>query len=247
MESTSFESRMHVKNPGVLQLYTFPTPNGIKVAAALEEIIELRSTKEDILYEPHLVNIRTGETHLKWFSDMFPSQKIPAIIDPNGPNGSSITMFESGAILKYLAYKYKELVPADDPVLKANVMSWLFWGSTTVSTQFKAFGFYYKYCSHGIPYCQERYTREVHRLLSQLDKHLASHGRHWVVGDAFTIADLSMWPWVHALFVNYDNAGELVFNIKMLYPSVWAWYQRCLERPASKRALEVCNINVDST
>lgn len=258
MEDTSFQTRMRIQNPSLLQLYSFPTPNGVKVAAALEEIIELRSKKGSInlsnlvneeekvvLYEPHAVNIRAGENRLKWYGDMgFPNQKIPCLLECGAEN-STISLFESGSILTYLAEKYDELLPKNK-CLHVQTMNWLFYGSTSVSTQFKLFGFYYKYCSHGIPYCVDRYTKEVHRLLGQMECQLAKHGRHWFVGDAFTIADISMWPWVHALFCTYDNAGEFVFNISVLYPNVFAWYTRCMARPASKRALDVCNMNFDT-
>mgnify|MGYP003385491476 CR=1 FL=1 len=296
MEDQSFQARMCVKNPELMQLYSYPTPNGVKVAAALEEIVELKTltakaslpetspnaaagSEEEriVLYEPHAVNIRSAENRLKWFCHIgFKNHKIPGLIDPactctpeererciqahscaSGgiPTPGSmdplpgscfkcrVAIFESGAILTYLSEKYDELMPRDK-LMRIATTNWLFYGSTMVSTHFKLFGFYYKYCSHGIPYCVERYTREVHQELKQMDYQLR-HGKHWIVGDAYTVADISMWPWVHALFVNYDNAGEVVFDMQTLYPSVFAWYTRCLARPASKRALEVCHINFD--
>ena len=306
MDDTSFQTRMKVKNPELLQLYSFPTPNGVKVAAALEEIVELKtligkaslaeadpnaavSSDEErvVLYEPHAVNIRAGENRLKWFCHLgFKNHKIPGLVDPcctctaeekekwiaahrkcpstgtctglssgvvdpatccassvSGCAKCRISIFESGAILTYLSEKYDELMPRDK-LMRIAATNWLFYGSTMVSTHFKLFGFYYKYCSHGIKYCVERYTKEVHLELKQLDYQMR-HGHHWIIGDMYTVADLSMWPWVHALYVNYDNAGEVVFDIENQYPLLYAWYKRCLERPASKRALDVCHINFD--
>ena len=165
MEDCSFSTRMLTKDPTLIQLYSFPTPNGIKVAVALEEILELRKDKGDnmsggniqseeeqmLLYEPHAVNIRTGENRLPWYRELgFNSAKIPGIIDPLGPSGRRIALFESGSILLYLSEKYDALLPKD-AALRAESINWLFFGSTSISTQIKLFGFYYKYCSHNIP------------------------------------------------------------------------------------------------
>lgn len=249
MESQDFSARMIVKDRNALQLYSFQTPNGTKVASMLEEIIELKELKEDAseLYEPHAVNIRLGENRTEWYSRCFLNQKIPGLVDHHAGNDrqQTVHIFESGAILMYLAEKYKVLLP-ECPCLRVEVINWLFWGSSSFSNQVKLFGFYSKYCSHALPYCQERYVREVHRLLSVLNGQL-SHQKHWVVGDAYTIADVAIWPWVHALFEIYDNAGEKIFNLAMLYPLVFQWYRRALERPASKRSLEVCAFQMDST
>ena len=207
MEDTSFETRMRVQHPELIQLYSFPTPNGIKISVMLEEIIELRRNKgslsssntegeseQVLLYEPHAVNIRTGENRLGWFYHLgFKTGKVPGIIDPQGPGNSPITLFESGAILKYLAKKYDELLPKDCRLCVESI-KWLFFGSATVSTQFKLFGFYYKNCSHNIqckylithsihPHtcmyiytdCVDRYTKEVHRLLHIMELQLRSH------------------------------------------------------------------------
>jgi GST-like protein len=181
MEDLSWDARMKVKNPDRIQLYSAATPNGIKVAAALEEIRHLRSIKEDFNYEPHIVNLRMGETRQEKYRQFTPTGKIPVICDPHGPNGKPHTIFESGAILLYLAEKYHELIPEMDPGLRIDTIKWLFWGSTAVSSQFKLFGFYYKYCTHDLPYCQNRYAKECNRLLEVLERQL-EHGKDWVVG-----------------------------------------------------------------
>jgi len=115
-------------------------------------------------------------------------------------------------------------------------------GSTSVSTQFKAFGFYHKFCTKKLDYCVQRYATEVERLLGVLDRQLGKHGGHWICGDLFTIADLAIWPWVHALSENYDDAATAVFRDFKSWPHVKEWTARCLERPASKRAMDVCTM-----
>lgn len=275
MEDISWKARTTVRHPELIQFYSFPTPNGIKVAAALEEIIRLKSMRNPtveqeqmLLYEPHAVNIRTSENRMKWYKDLgFINGKIPGIIDPKGPENEKTVISDSGSILLYLSNKYDVLLPKD-PVLKNETINWLFFGSTDVSTKFKTFGFYYKYCSHNVPYCVDRYTKEVHRLLDIMNTHLGTHctpresccatsetmccegtksccARCFFVGDAYSIADISMWPWVQALFNNFDNAGERLFNMEQMYPRVFEWYTRCANRDASKRAVDVCNLNYD--
>ena len=188
MEDLSLESRMTITNPTAIQLYSAATPNGIKVAAALEEIHDLRSTKEDFAYEPHTINIRMGENRREWFQNISPSSKIPAIIDPKGPGGKEVCVFESGSILLYLADKYHELLPHDGSNYRVEALNWLFWGSSAISSQFKLFGFYYKYCPHDLPYCVARYAKEAHRLLSVLEKQL-EHGLNWIIGGVNNLND----------------------------------------------------------
>ena len=149
-----------------------------------------------------------SESHLKDFLELNPNGKIPVIVDPNGPNGEKVIIFESGAILTYLSDKYHELTPSS-PCLKIETTKWLFWASSGFSTQCKTFGFYYKYCHHKLPFCVERHSTECKRLLSVLNYQLGSHGKHWVTGDYYTIADLAIWPWLNALHENYDDAGPV--------------------------------------
>jgi GST-like protein len=200
MENVSSVDRLAPKNDKIIQLYSAQTANGLKVAACLEELSLIKSVSGVAFeYEPHSVDIRHRE-NLKFL----PNGKIPAILDPNGPGGKKVSLFESGAILMYLAEQYHELLP-QDPLQRIETMKWLFWGSASVSGIFKQFGFYYKYCPHPMPYCVERYANEVKRLLGVLETHLHDD-KLYIMGDMFTIADLSIWPWVYALHENYNDA-----------------------------------------
>jgi len=181
MEDTGMISRLQTKNPNAIQFYSCATPNGMKVACALEELQILRNFTEDFEYEPHTIDVRKNESRLILpFLEINPNGKIPALVDPLG-KGGKVTIFESGACLLYLAEKYEELLPAHGP-LRYDVLKWLFWGSTGVSSQFKLFGFYYSYCHHSLPYCVTRYSKECNRLLQVLEDQLKSHRKHWIVG-----------------------------------------------------------------
>jgi len=240
MESISRQARMTVKHPQLLQFYSARTANGMKVAMMLEELIIVRAGKEDFNYEPHTVDIRHAESRKKHFlAEINPNGKIPAIHDPHGPNGLPVTVWESGAILLYLGEKYRALMPLDNPVERVETMKWLFWGSTGLSTQAKSLGFYFKFCSHEIPYCIARASKECNRLLGVLEAQMRKHGKPYVVGDEYTIADVAIWPWVHALIDTYDNAVEVFFDNLKEYPQVREWYQRILDRPATQRAMLV--------
>ena len=153
MESTSADARLSVHHPDCIQLYSAATPNGIKVAAMLEELVDLkRSSGEPFSYEPHTIDIRKGESRTEWYAQVAPHGKIPLLIDPKAKDGTCISVFESGAINLYLAEKYDELLPHPDNVgQRTDTMKWLFWGSTAMSSQCKLFGFYYRYCQHNLP------------------------------------------------------------------------------------------------
>jgi len=180
MQGNSYEERMTVHYPQCVQLYSVNTPNGIKVAACLEELVTLKGI-DNFDYEPHTVDIRHGENRSEEFARFNPNQKIPVMIDPNGGSqGQAITVFESGAILLYLAERYDELLPKDFSQ-RVEVIKWLFWGSTAISSKMKLFGFYYKHCPHSMPYCVARYTKECNRLFQVLERQL-SHRKHWITG-----------------------------------------------------------------
>lgn len=122
------------------------------------------------------------------FIGLNPNGKIPVIRDPHGPSGDPVTVWESGSILLYLAEKYNELLPAD-PVLRTHATNWLFWASTGLSVQTKAFGFYYKYCPHKVPYALSRHMKEVHRLLGVLETQFKGHGKHFIIGGKYMKSD----------------------------------------------------------
>ena len=220
-------SRWPAAHPDRLQLYSFPTPNGIKVSAALEET--------GIAYEPHTVFIGKDETWTPEFLSLNPNGKIPAIIDPDGPGGQPLALFESGAILVYLAEKTGKLMSAE-PALRYGAMQWVFFQMAAVGPMFGQLGFFYKFAGREIEDKRplERYAKETKRLLGVIDARL--QGREWIMGDDYTIADIAVFPWVRTVVGFYD-AGELVEFDGL--KNVPAWLDRCMARPASQKALDV--------
>jgi len=214
-------------NPDILQLYSFPTPNGVKVSIMLEEI--------GLPYEAHTVKL--NETTSPEFLSLNPNNKIPAIIDPDGPGGKPVTLWESGAILIYLAEKSGKLMPAD-PALRTQVLQWLMFQMGGVGPMFGQFGFFSKFAGSEIedPRPRQRYQDESRRLLAVLDKQLAD--RTYLVGDEYSIADLATWPWIRAAKVFYE-AGDALGYEKV--PNVVRWWEHCMARPASERGLTVPN------
>ena len=177
--------------------------------------------------------IRAHESRENPYLKINPNGKIPSIADHDN------IIFESGACLLYLSEKYHELLPVDHCSERYDVLKWLFFGSTNVSGQFKKFGFFYKYCPHDLPYVVDRYAREVNRLLGVIETQLTTHNKHWICGDLYSIADISIWPWIHALHKNYDDCIEKRFHNMKPYPKTHEWYTRMLNRPAVEKALEV--------
>jgi len=213
--------------PDVLQLYSFPTPNGIKVSAMLEET--------GLAYEPHLVSLMDGETTSPEFLSLNPNNKIPAILDPNGPGGETMGLFESGAILIYLAEKTGKFL-SDDPVTRYQTLQWLMWQMGGVGPMFGQLGFFHAYGGKDFedkrPWT--RYKEETQRLLDVLDDRLAD--RAFIMGDDYTIADIAIWPWVRALDTGYKawdllEIGEL--------DNVMRWFETCSTRPASQKAVNI--------
>ncbi len=219
--------RWPAKNPDVLQLYSFPTPNGVKVSIALEEI--------GLPYEAHAVNIMKNETWGPEFLSLNPNGKIPAIIDPNGPGGKPIGLFESGAILLYLADKTGKLIPAD-PAARWETIEWVFFQMAAIGPMFGQVGFFHKFAGKDYEDKRplKRYADESTRLLGVLDTRLA--GRTWLMGDEYTIADVAHLGWVRNL-VGFYEAGDLVgfSNFK----NVQAWLDRGVARPAVQRGLDI--------
>lgn len=220
-------SRWPAQHPDRLQLYSFPTPNGVKVSIALEET--------GVPYEAHTVAIGKDETWTPEFLALNPNGKIPAIIDPDGPGGKPLGLFESGAILVYLADKTGKLVPAD-PALRYETIQWVFFQMGHIGPMFGQLGFFHKFAGKDIEDKRplERYVTESGRLLGVLETRLED--RSWIMGDDYTIADISMMGWVRSL-VNFYEAGDLVGYERL--GRVPAWLDRCLERPAVQRGLAI--------
>jgi GST-like protein len=219
--------RWPAKHPERLQLYSLPTPNGVKASIMLEEI--------DLPYEPHTINIGANETRTEEFLSLNPNGKIPAIIDPDGPGGKPLGLFESGAILLYLAEKTGKLIPKD-PAGRYETIEWVFFQMASIGPIFGQVGFFHKFAGREYEDKRplKRYADESKRLLGVIETRLA--GRHWIMGDDYTIADISMLGWVRNL-VGFYGAGELVEYARLkLVP---AWLERALARPAVQRGLDI--------
>lgn len=188
------------RHPERLQLYSLPTPNGVKVSIALEET--------GLPYEVHRVAFDTNDQLSPEFLSLNPNNKIPAILDPNGPNGRPLALFESGAILVYLAAKTGQLMPTDEAA-RYETLQWLMFQMGGIGPMFGQLGFFHKFA--GKDYedkrPRDRYVAESRRLLKVLDGRLA--GRQWIMGDDYGIADIAVFPWVRNL-VGFYGAGEIV-------------------------------------
>ncbi|MBK6651612.1 MAG: glutathione S-transferase N-terminal domain-containing protein [Betaproteobacteria bacterium] len=188
------------KHPERLQLYSLPTPNGVKVSIMLEEI--------GLPYEAHLVSFETNDQMSPEFLSLNPNNKIPAILDPNGPGGKPLAMFESGAILLYLAEKSGKLLPAD-PAKRYETLQWLMFQMGGIGPMFGQLGFFHKFAGKAFEdkRPRDRYVVESKRLLAVLNQRLAVQA--WIMGDDYSIADIAIFPWVRNL-VGFYEAGELV-------------------------------------
>ena len=227
LSSFAITTRWPAKDPGRLQLYSFPTPNGVKASIALEET--------GLPYEAHLVDIGKNETWTEPFLSLNPNGKIPAILDPDGPGARPLALFESGAILVYLAEKTGKLLPAD-PARRIETIQWVFFQMASIGPMFGQLGFFHKFAGREIEDKRplERYAGEARRLLGVLEGRLAD--RRWMMSDDYTIADIAIFPWVRTLRDLYE-AGDLVGLDG--FPAVLAWLERCLDRPASRKGLNV--------
>ena len=219
--------RWPAAHPDRIQLYSLPTPNGVKVSIALEEL--------ELPYEPHLIDIGKNETWGPEFLSLNPNGKIPAIIDPNGPDGKPMGLWESGAILLYLAEKTGKLLPAD-PARRYETIQWVFFQMASIGPIFGQVGFFHKFAGREIADKRplQRYATESRRLIGVIETRL--EGRDWIMGGDYTIADISMLGWVRNL-IGFYGARELVgFDD---FPKVAAWLERGLARPAVQRGLAI--------
>lgn len=219
--------RWPAQYPDRIQLYSLPTPNGVKVSIMLEET--------GLAYEPHLIDIGANETWGAEYLSLNPNGKIPAIIDPDGPGGKPLGLFESGAILVYLAEKTGKFLPAD-PAARYETLQWVMFQMAAIGPMFGQLGFFHRFA--GKDYedkrPRDRYVAESKRLLGVLEDRLAT--RAWIMGDDYTIADIATLGWVRNL-VGFYGAGELVDWASLKH--VPRWLEAGLARPAVQRGLEI--------
>lgn len=208
----------------MIDLYTFNTPNGYKANIALEEL--------GLDYELHWIDITEGDQHEAWYRQINPNEKIPAIVDRDGPDGEPLAIMESGAILLYLAEKTGKLL-STDPRLRSETIQWLFFQVGHIGPMMGQFGhFFHHPDDDGVhPYAIARYETETRRLLGVLEERLKKSEGDWLIGE-YSIADIATAPWVDTLETFYDAGDRLELES---YEHVEAWRQRFLERPAVKR------------
>lgn len=228
LSSFPITERWPAKNPDVIQLYSLQTPNGVKISIALEEL--------GLPYEAHHVSFGTQDQKSPAFVSLNLNGRIPAIIDPNGPDGEPIGLFESGAILLYLAEKTGKLIPAD-AAGRYETIQWVFFQMSGIGPMFGQFGHFFKAAADKVannPYPMERYRDEAKRLLGVLEGRL--QGRQWIMGDEYTIADITTFPWIRGADVFYGGREVLEYA---KFPAVMAWLERCIARPASAKGLNI--------
>lgn len=210
------------QDPSVIQLFSFPTPNGVKAAIALEEL--------GLSYEPHLVKLSDDNVKSPEFLSLNPNNKIPAMIDPDGPDGQPIGLWESHTILTYLAEKTGRL--GGTGAARWEVQKWLSWQVAGLGPMFGQLGYFVKFADEKIPYAQNRYITEARRLLGVIDGQL--EGRDWVAGE-FSIADIAIAPWLNALgfYEAKDDVGWQGF------PNAAAYVDRFYQRPAAQKGSRI--------
>jgi len=227
LSSFPITSKWPAQHPERIQLYSLPTPNGVKVSILLEEL--------GLPYEAHRVAFDTNDQLSSEFLSLNPNNKIPAILDPNGPGGKPLGLFESGAILIYLAEKAGKFLP-QDPALRYETLQWLMFQMGGVGPMFGQLGFFHKFAGKDFEdkRPRDRYLAETRRLLGVLDKHLAN--RTWMMGDEYTIADIAIFPWVRLLGGFYE-AADIVGLAD--FPNVLRTLAAFVARPAVARGLDI--------
>ena len=220
-----------------LQLYSLATPNGVKVTVMLEELLALGHSGAE--YDAWLINIREGDQFGSGFVDVNPNSKIPALMDRSGP--TPIRVFESGAILIYLAEKFSAFLPVE-PTARAQCLSWLMWQMGSAPYLGGGFGHFYAYAPTKIEYAIDRFAMEVKRQMDVLDRRLAEN--EYLTGTQYTIADVAVWPWYGALAKGLlYEAGEFLQVAE--YKNVQRWTDSIAQRPAVKRGRMVNRISGD--
>ncbi|MCH2096380.1 MAG: glutathione S-transferase N-terminal domain-containing protein [Rhodobacteraceae bacterium] len=225
LDAFPIAKRWPADSPDIIQLYSYPTPNGVKASIMLEET--------GLAYEPHLVTLADADVKSPEFLSLNPNNKIPAIIDPNGPDGTPIGLFESGAILIYLAEKSGRFI-GQTASEKAKIIQWLMFQMGGLGPMFGQLGFFVKFAGSQIedPRPRERYISEAKRLLSVLDS--ALEGQDWIAGE-YSVADMAIAPWLRAL--DFYGATDLLGVADL--QNVPAYMERFLDRPAVQRGLKI--------
>lgn len=227
LDSFAITKKWPAQHPGRIQLYSLPTPNGVKVSILLEEI--------GLPYEAHRVAFDKQDQFSPEFLSLSPNNKIPAILDPNGPDGKPLALFESGAILIYLASKTGQFIPTDTAG-RYETLQWVMFQMGGIGPMFGQLGFFHKFAGKDYEDKRplERYVAESKRLLAVLDQRL--EGRDWVMGDEYTVADIAILPWVRNLVGFYD-AGDLVEFSR--FKNVARVLEAFVARPAVVRGLTI--------
>ena len=221
-----------------LQLYSLATPNGQKVTIMLEELLALGHKGAE--YDAWLIKISEGEQFGSGFVEVNPNSKIPALMDRSGPK--PIRVFESGAILTYLAEKFGALLPTE-PAARAECLSWLFWQMGSAPYLGGGFGHFYAYAPFKMEYPIDRFAMEVKRQLDVLDKQLAKN--RYVAGENYTIADIAIWPWYGGLVKGWQYGDSATFLSAHEYKNVNRWADEIFARPAVARGRKVNRISGD--
>ncbi|MGH6949066.1 MAG: glutathione S-transferase N-terminal domain-containing protein, partial [Kiloniellales bacterium] len=203
-----------------LDLYTWPTPNGHKIHIMLEET--------GLPYKVHAIDIGQGDQFDPAFLKISPNNKMPALVDPEGPDGKPLSLFESGAILIYLAEKSGKFLPAE-PRRRYTVLQWLMWQMGGIGPMLGQAHHFLQYAPEKIPYAMERYKNEATRLYGVADKRLGES--RYLGGDDYSIADMAAWPWMR--FPERQGVNSEPFK------SFRRWFDQIAERPAVQRAVEV--------
>jgi GSH-dependent disulfide-bond oxidoreductase len=211
-----------------LQLYSLGTPNGVKVTVMLEELLALGHRGAE--YDAWLIRISEGEQFGSGFVAVNPNSKIPALVDRSGPQ--PVRVFESGSILVYLAEKFGAMLPAEGAA-RAECLSWLFWQMGSAPYLGGGFGHFYHYAPMKIEYAIDRFAMEVKRQLDVLDRRLGEH--RYIAGDAYTIADIAIFPWYGGLAKGWAYGTAAEFLSVQDYKHVQRWADMLLERPAVQR------------
>ena len=219
------------KHPDRIQLYSLTTPNGVKISTMLEET--------GLPYEPHTVSFDSNDQFSPEFLSLNPNNKIPAMIDPHGPGGKPLPLFESGAILLYLAEKSGKFLPAD-PARRYQCIQWLMFQMSGTGPMFGQLGFFHKFAGKDWQdkRPRDRYVSESRRLLGVLDRHL--EGKAWMMGDDYSIADIAIFPGIHTLTTFY-LAGDLVEFAE--FANVQRVFAAFSQRPAFQKGLNIPDRN----